>query len=883
MSNVLNGEEPDKLTGDPFELLSSLAFEPMAPAVPPPPPTADTVSSSVMCTGSWEIPFAESTSDEESAIKSADTLEEAPSRSREESEIPDDETGNSSSRGSIMNSKPPRRSRFSVLGAVSVASSLSRRTPREKSSRDSSIASERSGPPTRTSLDGLADLDDSDEFVLPGAEAVSRESTIVRPPIRKASSIPSSVPERPVRVSMTGTEMFNDLESELVEAKPVKTEEELKTEIKIDTAKKYEGNARISTLLVAEEIDLESAEYTEKQRRIKDIKGSWRWMKFVSICCLVFLFIMVVTLISNLSENEGSIPVNAILATENPTAAPTFSEIVTPFMCEEAAPLDGNSSQAGSTRGAPTPGDLPVCSGLASNGYGTWFEFVGDGNVFNCTTCHPATNFDTQLSVFAGSCSKLQCVAANDQARSGSCDSQSKVEFSTNPGETYRIFVHGKREAEGQVVLSLNPVPQDNDSCQAAGSVLPSGLNEIIGNTWFAATNKNADNFTCSESTVPGLWYAMEGADEDITVSTCSDTSKYDADISVAVGGSCDGLTCVSTTNEDCIAPFRGSIKTFFGTAGTTYYVKIHGSEAARASVLRSRQLQDGASPADGQFGMVTRDDVGAGGFFVDKQEACEASKEIEIDGDTETGILYQTSNLLWDSFCEGDGQGEYLRVMGNGLNLTASTCNDDTAIDTTLALMTGNCSNEEMTCIASNDQFCGDQSSVTWFAEEGVTYYLLVRSVGAIQGKYAVSVSSVVDIIDPVQQCESARQRDVLGSSIAATLIGGEPFRYEPELTGSCGTSSYENSPATWFKLDETEAGTKSLVSADYCYTTAPLELTVFSGSCDDLICVAGSSDFCNENVEWDWEDGLSYYLMFHGPESIGATFDFNVDSVIS
>lgn len=202
--------------------------------------------------------------------------------------------------------------------------------------------------------------------------------------------------------------------------------------------------------------------------------------------CLIPI-IVVVILTSKRNDDDDMSQVKAILATDNPTASPTFSEVVTPFMCEEAAQLDGSLSIVASTRGAPIPGDVPVCSGLVSNGFGAWFTFVGDGNVFDCTTCDLATNFDTQLSVFAGTCSKLQCVAANDQGRSESCDSRSRVEFSTNPGENYFIFVHGKREAEGQVVLSLNAVPQDNDSCDTAGPVLPSDLNEIIGNTWFAA------------------------------------------------------------------------------------------------------------------------------------------------------------------------------------------------------------------------------------------------------------------------------------------------------------------------------------------------------------------------------------------------------------
>lgn len=294
MLNFPSREDPEKINGDPLELLSSLAFEqPWTHQAPPPqsPSAAETVNSSVLCTGSWENPSTESTTDD-SVLNSADTLHETTPQSGKVSESSKDEAGDCSSRRSIMASKPPRRSRFSVLGAVSVGStqwSNARRKGSRNSTTDTTdtasdrqldrrIPSPHARQPSLHVDDDDSNDDDHDE-PLPGAEAVTRGSAIPRPPIRKGSAksgqLGGSASERPVRVSASGTEMFHDLSDELVEAQPVKTGEEIKTEIKIDIEKKYQGNTRIRNLLVAEEIDLERADERRKQRRIKDVKGSW--------------------------------------------------------------------------------------------------------------------------------------------------------------------------------------------------------------------------------------------------------------------------------------------------------------------------------------------------------------------------------------------------------------------------------------------------------------------------------------------------------------------------------------------------------------------------------------------------------------------------------
>jgi hypothetical protein len=934
-------------------------------------------------------------------------------------------------------------------------------------------------------------------------------------PEKTAEKTPESPPETvsPLKKDLFPEKTASPEKEEsggLVEADPVQTQEEMREE-----AEQEAEEVLLEDVPRAQEVKPQQNQKNRDAPPQQPPKKNACLILSAILCILAGVALVAVLVPRALDDNDD----NGIQTTGGdnpvaPTPAPTFTELVTPFECEEAVVVGANSTTAGTTKGAPALPEIPVCSELGANGFGIWFQLEGDGNVYKASTCDPSTDFDTQISIFSGSCSKLECVAANDQGSDDSCGSQSQVEFSTNPEVIYYLFVHGKREAEGQVVLNVEQVSQDNDLCDKAGTVAPSGGDEIIGNTWFAATSGTGDNFTCSESTVPGLWYAIQGEDKAITISTCSESTKYNADISVATGSSCSDLICVETTSEECIG-LQGAIKSFFASADTVYKVLIHGSDAAQASVGSSRQLQDGSGPADSQFGMIVQDDVGPSGFFVDVQEACAATGAIEIDGTAASSVLYQNSNSLWDSFCDGSGQGEFYQITGQGRAVTANTCNNETDIDTTLSVVVGDCVNQIWSCVASNDQFCGDQSSVKWFADLGETYYLLVRSTGSNHGSYALTVStsatpaptaapsdtpsslpttplpsslpssspsftptstlsltptaaptqtasanptgllpttapptkaptnapatsnptslpslqptrldssapspnpttplptahptpqptpgpttarptvnptpqptpgpttasptvnptpqptpgptkaptsrptvnptpqptpgptkaptarptvgptpqptpgptkaptarptasptpnptpapsnapvtvgptpsptdsptgtpssSPTYIVDPTELCNDARARDALGSSDSVAIIGtGSDFIFSPDLVGSCGTSSYNNSPAIWFKLDGSRTGPNVIASAEVCNTMFDLQLTVFRGDCDQLTCVAGSSDFCNQEVRWDWGLGANtYYLMFHGFGTMAGNFVFYVDS---
>ena len=83
----------------------------------------------------------------------------------------------------------------------------------------------------------------------------------------------------------------------------------------------------------------------------------------------------------------------------------------------------------------------PFCGTTDGTGGGVWYSFVGTGDGVVVTTCNPATNYDTKIRVYTGSCGALVCVAGNDDDPCGAL--RSRVSFVSNLGVTYYILVHG--------------------------------------------------------------------------------------------------------------------------------------------------------------------------------------------------------------------------------------------------------------------------------------------------------------------------------------------------------------------------------------------------------------------------------------------------------
>jgi hypothetical protein len=130
------------------------------------------------------------------------------------------------------------------------------------------------------------------------------------------------------------------------------------------------------------------------------------------------------------------------------------------------------------SRGGSTLEDVGRCgSAYASGDGGFWYSVIGSGDPLIASICHNTTEFDTQISVFSGSCGNLSCIVGNDEAEGCGGSSSSEVVWPSSTNVVYYAFVHGYGYSYGYFLLSIEPnEPQSN----AQGSV-PIHIQLLLG------------------------------------------------------------------------------------------------------------------------------------------------------------------------------------------------------------------------------------------------------------------------------------------------------------------------------------------------------------------------------------------------------------------
>ncbi|MDV7396824.1 hypothetical protein RZS08_35830, partial [Arthrospira platensis SPKY1] len=80
---------------------------------------------------------------------------------------------------------------------------------------------------------------------------------------------------------------------------------------------------------------------------------------------------------------------------------------------------------------------------------------------------------------------------------------------------------------------------------------------------------------------------------------------------------------------------------------------------------------------------------------------------------------------------------GVWHSYVGTGRNVEINTCGS--GFDTKLTVVTADCETGAIECVAANDDDCGLQSSVTFPAAFGQTFYILVHGFGNASGDYVL------------------------------------------------------------------------------------------------------------------------------------------------
>ena len=511
-------------------------------------------------------------------------------------------------------------------------------------------------------------------------------------------------------------------------------------------------------------------------------------------------------------------------------------------------PNDGTIVPA-SVRGAGFQENILTCEFSRARAQ-LYFEFQGTGNPMLVTTCHDLTDFDARVNVL----NATNCRGGCQTQGSSKCGpfGYSTV-FQSERNVLYKVLIFKASIAidlGNFAELSVQDVTlEPNNSCESAIN-LPLDSSSA-GSTRLATIN---DEFACGGTRNPGVWYQIQGTGDPLLATTCNNSTNYASSIQV-FRGSCSSLTCVQVGIQSCGS--KGSV--FFDTiAEETYYVLVHGESSS-------------ADPVVGEYTLELKR------FIAAENDECPNAIQLDPNGDQIRGSTFDATpdNVISCDEIGSDASGVWYSVVpSQSRPLLATTCNELTQYDTQITVYRGtSCS--ALSCVSTNDNSCGFQSSVIWSAAAGVQYNILV---------HGRSLSSTGDFVLTLEPYEPTIANDFCDSAIAvlpsskATVSTTETATFDNAIT--CGVQN--TGPGVWYSVEGT--GTEleiSLCNAETDYDTA---LSVYTGDCVDLICVAGNgnAEGCgDQSVVRLVSELRRYYVLVHGFRERSGNFGLTVKEV--
>lgn len=299
-----------------------------------------------------------------------------------------------------------------------------------------------------------------------------------------------------------------------------------------------------------------------------------------------------------------------------------------------------------------------------------WFSFVATSATHQVELLNIVGNSDLTHQVLSscGATTSLVCSDPNLSTVGG-----------LTVGATYYIRVASWTSTPGQasnfnVCVKTPPPPPANDLCVNAIEFPCNG--SVTGTTLFSSSDgaPACDGFS---NTSIGVWYKFTGTGFPVTISSCGGAT-WDNKISVYTG-SCGAFTCVAADDDDC-DPGLQALVDFASTAGTTYYILVHGFGTAA-----------------GDFTLT---------LSTPECNACRGTDPPRV-----TGLTGTTATISWNNV---SGTSQYGYTVGTGLLLCPS---NSTVINTssTSANLTGLLPGTDYTVCVRANTCSGGTSPSAW------------------------------------------------------------------------------------------------------------------------------------------------------------------------
>ena len=370
-----------------------------------------------------------------------------------------------------------------------------------------------------------------------------------------------------------------------------------------------------------------------------------------------------------------------------------------------------NANNVGATKEAGEPNHAGNAGGAS-----IWYTWTAPGTG-PVTFDTQGSTFDTTLGIYTGgTVNGLVAIASDDDSGNGN---SSLLTFNALGGTLYRVAVDGYSGAGGNVVLNWNwasSALSTNDQFASARGISGASGTVVDNNT--AATVEASEPFHAGNAGGKSLWYRWTAPNSGpIQFDTAGST--FDTLLAVYTGSSVGALTAVAS-NDDAQSGTLSSLVTFTAVAGTAYRIAVDGysdGDTAESGAVTLHWLiavdNDAFTNAQVLTGysiQITDNSVGA------TKEVSEPAHAGNNGG-----------RSLWYRWIAPTNGVTTVRTLGS-------------SYDTLLGVYTGTAVNA-LTTVASNDDFAGLTSQVSFPAVSGQTYSIAVDGNNAAEGSVALGL----------------------------------------------------------------------------------------------------------------------------------------------
>jgi hypothetical protein len=215
----------------------------------------------------------------------------------------------------------------------------------------------------------------------------------------------------------------------------------------------------------------------------------------------------------------------------------------------------------------------------------------------------------------------------------------------------------------------------------------------------------------------------------------------------------------------------------------------------------------------------------------------------------------------------------EWYSFTGTGTPelVTISLCDGGTDYDSLLRVFSDcTLANE----IATNDDFCGLQSELSFASDGTSTYYIMVEGFDTAAGNFSLAVTCTTGPSN--DNCTGALPI-ACGEVVAGTTIDASE---DSAVAPTCDTTV--TAPGVWYVYEDT-TGLVTDITITMCNGTTDYDskLSVYTGDCaaPPFTCVVGNDDTCGlqSEVSFQSDGATTYYILVHGFG--GATGNFEIE----